>query len=48
MGNYHHVIVWMEGKFDTLDSELIENNVNDWTNELKRLSKTSYVKKADK
>ena len=41
-------IVWMEGKFDTLDSETIENNVNDWSNELKRLSKNSFIKRSEK
>lgn len=38
MNNLNFLIAWMEGKFDTLDSDQTEVNVNEWSNELKRLS----------
>ena len=40
--------VWLEGKFDMLDSDTIENNVNDWVNELKRLSKNQFLQSQEK
>jgi hypothetical protein len=36
-------LVWFEGKFENLDSEQIDSNVNEWANELKRLSKSSVI-----
>lgn len=36
-------IVWYEGKFEQLDSEAIDANVNDWAVSLKRLSKNIVV-----
>ena len=38
----------MEGRFDQLDSEGIEMSANDWANELKRLSKNTFIKGAGK
>jgi dynein heavy chain, axonemal len=35
--------VWFEGKFENLDSDAIDCNVNEWSNELKRLSKSSII-----
>ena len=34
-----HVIVWFEGRFESLDSDQVDMSVNEWSNELKRLSK---------
>jgi len=34
---------WVEGRFDLLDAAQIEARVEEWTNELKRLQKTSLV-----
>ena len=42
------LIVWFEGKFENLDSEQIDSNVNEWANELKRLSKSSIIQNAPK
>lgn len=39
---------WLEGKFEYLDAESIDINVSDWSNELKRMSKNSFVQSAPK
>ena len=36
-------IVWFEGKFESLDSDAIDGNVNEWVNDLKRLNKNSVI-----
>ena len=34
---------WVEGKFDQLDAGLIETQLGEWMNDLKRLQKTNLV-----
>jgi|LauGreDrversion4_2_1035121.scaffolds.fasta_scaffold2315080_1 hypothetical protein len=40
---FYFVIVWFEGKFESLDSDVIDENVNEWVNDLKRLNKNSVI-----
>lgn len=40
--------VWFEGKFENLDSDAIDCNVNEWANELKRLAKSSMIMSSPK